>query len=119
MTEAEWLGCTDPKPMLEFLRGRMVSKDLRLGSGEVVQVPEYPQSGISDRKLRLFASGCCRRIWHLLRDQRSRTAVEVAEEFADGRATEQELRAAGEASEAAASTAYHAVHDPIEAEAEA
>ncbi|MDY3557008.1 hypothetical protein R5W24_006191 [Gemmata sp. JC717] len=61
MTEAEWLACAHSKPMLEFLRGK-----------------------VSDRNLRLFACGCCRRLLHLMPDKRSRTALEVAERVADG-----------------------------------
>jgi len=55
MTEAEWLECTEPQPMLDFLRGKA-----------------------SDRKLRLFAVACSRRVWHLL-DGTCRKAVEAAE----------------------------------------
>jgi hypothetical protein len=105
--------------MVEFLWGKCIPEDVPLGSGKVIQVPDYPHSRPSHRKLRLFACACCRRIWHLLRDPRSRTAVEVSEQYADGQATEQQLRDAGVSAEAVASTAYHAVHDPLEAEAEA
>jgi hypothetical protein len=60
MNEAEWLVCRDPKPMLDFVRGK-----------------------VSERKLRLFAVACCRRIWDLLTDARSKRAVFADELLAE------------------------------------
>jgi hypothetical protein len=56
MTGQQWLACADPTPMLQFLQGRL-----------------------SARKLRLFACGCCRRIWDLLEEYCGRFAVELLE----------------------------------------
>jgi len=114
MTEAEWLACTDPTPMLEFLRGKMSSQDLRLPSGTVVQVPIYPECKVSDRKMRLFACACCRRLWHLLSDERSRQAIEVAECFVDGLATQDEYDETTKAAQEAAERQYFTVHDAAE-----
>jgi hypothetical protein len=73
MTEAEWLRCTDPEPMLKFLSRRRSSTKPTV------------------RKMLLFASACCRRIWHLLPTDPCRKGVEIAERYADGQATGQEM----------------------------
>ena len=62
----------------------------------------------SERKLRLFCCACCRRIWHLFSDDRCRDAVEIAERFADGLASEEELNQAGEIVDEAADEAEDA-----------
>lgn len=45
-----------------------------------------------DREIRLFAVSCARQVQHLLKDQRSLDALDVAERYANGEATEAELK---------------------------
>ena len=52
------------------------------------------QVAVRDRLARLYACWCVRQIWGLLTDKRSRAAVEVAERYAIGEATCNELAAA-------------------------
>src|SRR5271166_4417595 len=59
MTEREWMECTEPQPMLDLLRGK-----------------------VSDRKLRLFACACARRLWRLTGGVDG--VVAAGERFADG-----------------------------------
>jgi hypothetical protein len=83
MTEAEWTTAPDPQAMLSFLS----------------------ESGkLSDRKARLYAAACCRRVWPLLTDERSRTVIEVAERYADGVESVEEF-------DLAARDAWHALLD--------
>lgn len=62
MTEAEWVACTDPQPMLEFARGK-----------------------VSDRKLRLVMAAACRRVSHLLGEPQSVALIEAGERVAEGK----------------------------------
>ncbi|CFN82219.1 phage-related hypothetical protein [Bordetella pertussis] len=54
-----------------------------------------------DRDARLFAVWCARQVEHLMTDQRSKDALDVAERFANGEATEEERAAARAAAWAA------------------
>lgn len=78
MTEAEWLACTDPGKMVACL-----SKETH------------------DRKLRLFGCACCRQVWQWITEEVFRTAVETAERFADGKASNKDLATAKRAGGAA------------------
>ena len=55
-----------------------------------------------DQKIRLYAVWCARQVQHLMTDQRSIDALDVAERYANGKATKNELTAAGFAARAAA-----------------
>ena len=70
--------------------------------------------GYDDKKtLRLYACACVRRtplangrtVWDLLPDERSRTAIDIAERYANGNASVDDLTAAGTAAWAAAEVA--------------
>ncbi len=54
-----------------------------------------------DREIRLFGVWCARQVQHLMTDPRSIAALDVAERFANGEATQYELNAARNASDAA------------------
>ncbi|MDY3556401.1 hypothetical protein R5W24_005566 [Gemmata sp. JC717] len=69
MTEADWLACRQPAPMLDAL-------------GDLA----------SPRKRRLFACACCRRLEAPLPHLWLRAALDVAERFADGHVSNDELR---------------------------
>lgn len=62
---------------------------------------------MSDKEQRMFAAFCCREVWHLLIDKRSRNAVEVAERFANGQASKEEMHVVYLAAVAAACAAAH------------
>jgi hypothetical protein len=74
VTKAEWLECDDPEKMLAHLQRKKLKP--------------------SDRKLRLFACACIRRVWNQLTDPRSLRAVEVAERYADLQAKAKDLDSA-------------------------
>jgi hypothetical protein len=70
MTEAEWLACKDPQELLRVLMDEKRS---------------------SVRKWHLFACACARRIWHMLKDERIRTVLEMGEQLADGLIPEKDI----------------------------
>jgi hypothetical protein len=77
MDEEEWLRCFDPSAMLRFVQ--------RLGS---------------PRKLRLFACACVREIGPFVRETSCRVLVPLAEDWVDGKVSQEEWdRACGAAAE--------------------
>jgi hypothetical protein len=64
-----------------------------------------------DREKRLFAVWCARQVQHLNPDPRLATALDTAERFANGQASEDDLRAAANAAANAAADAANAAAD--------
>jgi hypothetical protein len=104
MTEDEWNAGNTPERMLGYLLGReypanfgwLAALGLRRDS------PAPPGRMASNRKLRLFACACCRRIRSYFWDKRSRRAALVAERYADGLVRGRRLQMAQAAALAAA-----------------
>jgi hypothetical protein len=80
--EREWERCSDPGRMLAFFEAKADS-----------------------RKLRFFACTCARRVWDQLTDQRSRQAVVIAEQYADGQVSRAALDRAQHAAQRARDSA--------------
>jgi hypothetical protein len=86
MTESEWLATADPEIIFQ--------PNPKLDPGRVLDflrtftMVERTKQGT--RKLCLFACACARRYWAAL-NNRSRTAVEIAERYADGLASKKEM----------------------------
>jgi len=72
MTEAEWLNASKCDLMVDLLEDN---------------------GKLSERKTRLFAVACGRRAWPFMVDERSRRAVEISEQYADGLVGNKSLRA--------------------------
>jgi hypothetical protein len=88
MTEAEWLECDDWALMQPHFGARATV-----------------------RVLRLFACACCRTISHLFTEPQLIESVEVAERFADGSASDDELRSASDFAGAVSQSIKYAQRD--------
>jgi hypothetical protein len=78
MTEKEWLETDDLRAMLSHVR-----------SGA-----NLTRSKAGRRKMRLFACGCCRHVWDLLPDERTKKSLAACEQYADGKIDETAREAA-------------------------
>ncbi|HYH67329.1 MAG TPA: hypothetical protein VD866_21710 [Urbifossiella sp.] len=74
MSEDDWTACADPQLMLMLLRSRRAA---------------------TDRKLRLFACACCRRVWGRFPHPLNRDLVEAVEDHPDGRFEDEAIHTAG------------------------
>jgi len=116
-----WNPCYDPK--------RYLSEGWRGTAIDILEHKEIPprdklwvvcREAILDAKtLRLFAVWCARQVEHHMTDERSKNALNVAERFAHGDATREELDEAIYAARDAADAAAYAAADAAYAAADA
>lgn len=78
MTESEWQASNDPQMMLSHLR----------------------DAGVTDRKMRLFACACCRRVWDQFPDRSNQDLVVAVEDYPDATFDHPVIHAAAVASSA-------------------
>ena len=97
ISEEQWFSAEESNTLLSSLEQHRV----------ITRVPG------GRRRLALFTCACCRLVWDLIEDERSRRAVEVSERAAEGQASRRELAAAEEEAEAVwrgAEQHHHRVH---------
>jgi hypothetical protein len=96
MTESEWHTSDDAGAMLDYLWARHgVSPhaiDVRFGD-DMGDIPAAPGALVDlERALHRYYLACCRVIWKLLPQEESRRGVELAEQFVDGKVSDEEIR---------------------------
>jgi hypothetical protein len=93
-SESDWLTSSDPSAMLDLLGNEA-----------------------SERKLRLFAVACCRRIWDIIPSGLHQQAVQLAEQYADGEVSCEEYKTMLKALEREYDDSFlesHAISDELE-----
>jgi FAD/FMN-containing dehydrogenase len=90
----------EPLPLVEILKSNGLDDAL------------WCLRSVDHKSVRLYAVACAREVQHLMTDERSLKALDVAEAYVNGQATEEELEqarnAACDATDAAAKEAYYA-----------
>jgi hypothetical protein len=96
MTEEQWDSPDWQKYLPAWVQeDRPMTEEEWLGSPHLYdRIRSLEKQGGNERRLRLFACACCRRVWNLLQVDAARRLVELAEAYADGEATEVDLQVA-------------------------
>jgi hypothetical protein len=102
VTESDWQACTDPKKMLDFL-----------ACTDPKTLLPFSFDPDGERKQRLFACACLRRVWPLLWDERLCSAVILLERYAEGDVGGSDRKAARRAAQAVQQTEQTVVHNRV------